>query len=124
MPTVLQASMSSVPAGAVSFLPSTVRVTSAIFVAPASRRLLRGRPALASHQQSETCGHSPAHRAGETPALRVHRNLVHHALFFERARLAFQMIFEFFSELLHEADRWHRGRVAERTEGSSEHVFR
>ena len=30
MPAALHASMSSVPAGAVSFLPSTVRVTSGI----------------------------------------------------------------------------------------------
>ena len=42
MPAVLQASMSSVPAGAVSFLPSTVKVTSAI-VGPSVRCYARVR---------------------------------------------------------------------------------
>src|ERR1035437_6505149 len=102
MPTVLQASMSSVPAGAVSFLPSTVKFTSAISVAPASRRLSRGRHALAAHLQSKTCGHSPALWAGETPALRKYR--FHRAFLLVRARSAFQVIFKLFAELSYESD--------------------
>ena len=39
MPVLLQASISSVPAGTVSFLPSTVRVTSAMKIAVVSSQL-------------------------------------------------------------------------------------
>src|SRR5882762_1770958 len=34
------------------------------------------------------------------------------------------MIFKFFTELLHNRNRWHSSRVAERTESSAQHVFR
>ena len=40
MPALRQASMSSVPAGAVSFFPSTVKVTSGIFLRAVSQQLL------------------------------------------------------------------------------------
>src|SRR5438552_4085740 len=51
------------------------------------------------------------------------RQLPRSSNFLERARLAFQMIFKFFSELLHNRNRRQRGCIAQRTEGASQHVF-
>src|SRR5579864_1343471 len=124
MPALLQASMRSVPAGAVIFLPSTVRFTSAMFIAPASRRLSRGRLARAECKQSETCRHSPALRADEKLALRHHGQLFDSPLFLIRTRPAFQMIFKLSAKLFHECDGRHRGRITERAERSTEHVLR
>src|SRR5208337_908395 len=64
-------------------------------------------------------GHSPAYRAGETPALHQYR----FARLLKWARLAIQMIFKFFSELFHERHGGHRCRVSERTECLSQHVL-
>src|SRR6202035_1848226 len=122
MPTVLQASMSSVPPGAVTFLPSTVRFTSAISVVPAFRRRSRGRLAPGVPHQSESGGHPPTIRAGETPAL--HQNWFRGTGLLVRARPAFQMVFKFLAELFHKRYRGHRGRVTERTKRTAKHVFR
>src|SRR5437660_7021768 len=124
MPTLLQASMRSVPAGAVTFLPSTVRFTSAISVAPASRRLWRARLALAPCHHHETLRAFARKLAGETPALRVHRKLLDHAFLLVRARPAFQVLFELSAELLYECDRRHCCRIAQRAECPSQHVLR
>src|ERR1039458_4163646 len=88
MPTFLQASINSEPAGAVIFFPSTVRLTSA---------MISVAPALHEHGSSR---------------------------FFKRARLAVQMVFKFFSELLHKRHGGHCGRVSEWTECFPQHVFR
>src|SRR5437879_9853423 len=104
MPTLLQASMRSVPAGAVTFLPSTVRFTSAISVAPASRRLWRARLALAPCHHHETLRAFARKLAGETPALRVHRKLLDHAFLLVRERPAFQVLFEISAEIIYEFD--------------------
>src|SRR5271166_5179039 len=104
MPTVLQASISSVPAGAVTFLPSTVSVTSAISsagVPPAVARASRPR----CQEQSKFCGLPPAPRAGETPALRHH--FFRHALLFIGAGLTVEMVLKFFSEFLYERNSRH-----------------
>src|ERR1700721_3896151 len=122
MPTVLQASMSSVPPGAVIFLPSTVRFTSAIRAVPAPRRLPPGRPPPDTHPQTKTPRAFARNRAGETPAL--HEYWLRRALVLERAGPSFQMIFKFLAELFHEGDHRHRGPIPQRTECSSQHVFR
>src|SRR6201987_5691426 len=93
MPALLQASISSVPAGAVIFLPSTVRETSAMnsFWIPLvrhHRKLFHAR-----------------------------------AFFLEWARPAIQVIFEFLTELLDERDGRHRRRVAKRAECPAQHVL-
>src|ERR1700675_4422067 len=115
MPTRLQASISSVPAGAVTFLPSTVSVTSAIFVAPASRRQSVVRVARALLPATAFLG-------GDKALSGHHR--FHRALFFIRARPAFQMILKLFAELFHERDRRHRRRIAQRTKRPAQHVLR
>src|SRR5689334_25022351 len=91
MPTLLQASMSKVPDGAVNFLPSTIKFTSAIWL-----KSLVGQ----------------------------HWNLFDRALLLVRAGAAFQVIFEFFSEFLHESNRWHGRCVAQRTKCAAQHVLR
>src|SRR5438270_10228354 len=90
MPTDLQASMSRVPDGAVNFLPSTIKFTSAIWL-----KSLVGQ----------------------------HWNLFNRALLLVRAWPSFQVVLKFFSEFLYEGDRGHRRGVAQRTEGSAQHVL-
>src|SRR6266849_6906070 len=130
MPTLLQASMSSVPAGAVIFFPSTVSVTSAISVAPASRRLSRGRPAgcrAGVSPSQRTNKFNPAGiraHSGPAPPLRYHCPLFDRALFFIRARAAFQVIFELLTKFLDETHSRHGGSIAERAERPAQHVFR
>src|ERR1700746_384952 len=46
------------------------------------------------------------------------------ALYFERARPSFQVIFKFFPEFFHKRDGRHRGRVAQWAERPAQHVFR
>src|SRR6266478_2513034 len=115
MPTLLQASMSSVPAGAVIFFPSTVSVTSAISVARASRpsqRTNKFNPAgIRAH-------------SGPAPPLRHHCQLFDRTLFFIRARAAFQVIFELLTKFLDETHSRHGGSIAERAERPAQHVFR
>src|SRR5690349_7079711 len=108
MPTVLQASISSVPAGAVTFLPSTVMFTSAIFVAPAS------------------CRHFHLNSAAKMAALllRHYRYFMACAMLFKLTGLAIQVIFKFFSKLFHECHDRHGRRIAKRTESSAQHVLR
>src|SRR5580700_11183593 len=114
MPTRLQASISSVPEGAVTFLPSTVSVTSAIFAAPASCR-------QSVVYVARALSPATAFPAGNKVLSRHHR--LHRALFFIRARPAFQMILKLFAELFHERDRRHRRRIAQRTERSTQHIL-
>src|SRR3984957_10118601 len=115
MPTRLQASISSVPEGAVTFLPSTVSVTSAIFVAPAPRRqsVVRVPRAL---WPATAC-------LGGDQALSGHHRF-RRARFFIRARPAFQMILKFLAELFHERYRRHRRRITQRTKRPAQHVLR
>src|SRR5258708_9697663 len=116
MPTLLQASISSDPAGAEIFFPSTVRFTSAMIfrsagVSPAVRRA--SRPAALSNFKSRynrNNRYSPAYRAGETPALRHYR----FPSLLKRARLSIQVIFKLFSELLHERHGGHSRRISQR----------
>src|ERR1700722_14517905 len=122
MPTVLRASLTGAPAGALIFLPSTVRFTSAIRVVPASRRLSPGRARPGTHPQTKNPRAFARNRGGETPAL--HEYWLRRALVLERAGPSFQMIFKFLAELFHEGDHRHRGRITQRTECSSQHVFR
>src|SRR6185312_13890475 len=98
MPALRQASMSSVPAGAVSFFPSTVKVTSAII--PFVLRVYCKR------------------------WVRLHHRQLRHAFLCERARLAVQVIFKLVAKLLYERDSRHGRRVAQRAEGAAQHVFR
>src|SRR5690242_7106792 len=44
-------------------------------------------------------------------------------MFRKRARLAVQMIFKLFSELLHKSQRWHGRGIAKRAERAAYHVF-
>src|SRR5271165_259747 len=109
MPVLLQASMRSVPAGTVSFLPSTVRVTSAMEKPLFAFSLFAGCPTF-----------SPAFGERMGGALRHHRFC--HLL--ERARLAVKMVFKFFAILLNIRNDRHRRRITERTECASQHVLR
>src|SRR5271165_1298982 len=116
MPVHLQASMRSVPEGTVSFLPSTVRVTSGT-IKPLFRlspfafgySLLAGCPIL-----------SPALGERMGDALR-HRRFCY---LLERARLAVKMVFEFLAILLNVRNDRHCCRIAEWTERTSQHVLR
>src|ERR1700689_4899593 len=98
MPALRQASMSSVPAGAVSFFPSTVKFTSGI----CSR-------SIAVLQKSFCC---------------LYDGELRHAFFCEWAGVAVQVIFKLLAKLLDESDGRHRGCIAERAECAAEHVFR
>src|SRR5262245_30844392 len=42
----------------------------------------------------------------------------------KRTRLSFQVLLEFMPPLLHNRHGWNRGSVAQRTEGTAQHVFR
>src|ERR1700720_3543046 len=95
MPTLLQASISSVPAGAVTFLPSTVMFTSGI-----------------------VC------QFGKMFWSSQHRQLIHYEVFLKGTRPAFQMVLEFLSKLFNNGNRRHGCGIAQRTEGASQHVFR
>src|ERR1700734_2435200 len=101
MPALRQASMSSVPAGAVSFFPSTVKVTSGILLF--------------------------VFRLRQKPRIVLSRDLnyreLRHAFSCKRARPAVQVIFEFLAKFLNECDGRHRGRIAKRAEGVAKHVF-
>src|SRR5271157_886299 len=109
MPVLLQASMRSVPAGTVSFLPSTVRVTSAMEKPLFAFSLFAGCPIL-----------SPALGERMGDALR-HRRFCY---LLERARLAVKMVFEFLAILLNVRNDRHCCRIAEWTERTSQHVLR
>src|SRR6185437_2815364 len=95
MPALRQASMSSVPAGAVSFFPSTVKVTSAII--PFALRAWTW--------------------------FRLHHCQLRHAFLCERARFAVQMILELSAKFLDERDGRHGRGIAQRAEGTAQHVF-
>src|ERR1700730_4379679 len=125
MPTLLQASISNDPAGAVIFFPSTVRFMSAMIfrsagVSPAVRRASSpGAISNFNSRYNRNSGYPPDERTGEMPVLHQYR----FAHFFKRARLAIQMIFKLFSEFLHERHGGHCCRVSERTECLAQHVF-
>src|SRR5579864_2142714 len=106
MPTLLQASISSVPAGAVTFLPSTVMFTSAIKI-------------FVRHWQNviSLALAKPANKY-------LSFDQFHHFSTFKGTRLTIQVIFKFLSEFLHDGNCRHGGGVAEWTEGASQHVFR
>src|SRR2546425_8139296 len=98
MPTFLQASISSVPAGAETAVPSTVRVTSfaasaigirLLFFSCKNRQLSSRRPRL-----------------------------------LKRARLSFQMIFKFFAKLLDDRNGRQGRRIAQRAKRPTQHVLR
>src|SRR5437868_2151436 len=94
MPTLLHASISSVPAGAVTFLLSTVRFTRLGASAIPDQRL------LCQYRQF------------------LHRFAI------KRTWTSFKVIFKFFSELLHNRDGWHCCRIAKRAECPAQHVLR
>src|SRR5438477_3285854 len=95
MPTLLQASNSSVPAGAVTFLRSTVMFTSGI-----------------------VC------QFGKLFWSSQHRQLIHYEVFLQGTRPAFQLVLEFLSKLFNNGNRRHGCGIAQRTEGAPRHVFR
>src|ERR1700722_9399612 len=99
MPAVLQASISSVPAGAVTFLPSTVSVTSAIRISEfvIERFSDSALPIAKSPNRSMT----------------QHWQLFHRPFFFVRARSTLQMILKLFAKLFHERNGRHRRRIAQ-----------
>src|SRR5580704_16032852 len=113
MPTLLQASISSVPAGAVTFLPSTVMFTSAI----ENRRwsLVAGRS-----QKPSVVSANDKRRTTNDEHL-SHYHLRSRSL--KRARLAVQMIFKFFAKLLHNGNCRHSCGVAQRAKSASQHVL-
>src|ERR1044071_4216885 len=98
MPTRLHASMSRVPAGAVTLLPSTVMFTSGISV--------RASPGISGAMVE--CGQ--------------HRQLLHGGGL-ERAWPSFKVRFKFFPKLLDERDRGHGRGITQRAEGAAQHVF-
>src|ERR1700722_5398817 len=118
MPTVLQASMRSVPAGAVTFLPSTVSVTSAM-------RILRSGDDVIVRLKKFQLGffNRSITQSPNDPIFLVREHGLLDSNLFIRARLAIQMIFKFFSEFFHEPDGRHRGRIAKRTKCPPEHVL-
>src|ERR1700737_4956065 len=131
MPTLLQASIRSVPAGAATFLSSTVMFNRAIGSCGADvpRRLCGQGLALrlCSHSKAATphCRNlagTAAYRGGRMLALGHHR--LDRSRFLEWARPALQMIFELPPELLDESHGRHGGGVAQRAERPAQHVFR
>src|ERR1700761_8219832 len=114
-----QASISRVPAGAVSFLPSTVKVTSAMVYCPFRR---------GSRVEIRGCPLKP--KSGSHGALRVLLLIssgIGQGLLMEvgvGARFAVEMVFEFVAELVHESDGRHGRCVSQGTEGPAQHVLR
>src|SRR5271157_607532 len=100
MPVVSQASMRSVPAGTVSFLPSTERVTSATII-----------PLFAFH------GYPCPQAVDELRQCRLSHLL-------ERTRFAVEMVFKFLPVFLNVRNDRHRGRIAQRAKRASQHVLR
>src|SRR5438128_1446047 len=111
MPADLQASMRSVPAGAVIFLPSTVMVTSC---GESAINLLIQKV----KSKIKTLFFRPL---GTTLCKCRFRDA---ALVFIRTRLAVQVIFKLLPPFLHDGHRRNRRSVAQRTEGASQHVLR
>src|SRR6266481_4076534 len=108
MPALLQASISKVPAGAVTFLPSTVMFTSAI----KSSLVVRRWPKIVSVggvNQRPTTGFLRQHRLRR---------------FLKRARLAVQMILKLLPKLLDERHGRHGRGITQRAERPAQHVFR
>src|SRR5215467_7185219 len=102
MPTFLQASISRVPAGAVTFLPSTVSETSGI--------------------ENQLSAFALASGQGQT-SVRQYRQLLNATRFFKRTRPSFQMVFKFLAEFLHKSNDRHRSRIAQRAESPAKHVL-
>src|SRR5579883_330378 len=132
MPAALQASISSVPAGAVSFLPSTVKVTSAIQI-PLCRKPVpctRNSRAALLHRTKLLPVAAPFTK--KPPALGLNHLAplpapsCAYQLFVPgiRAGLPVQVVFKLFPELLDKSNRRHGRRIAQRAEGTAQHVFR
>src|SRR4051794_9081333 len=110
MPADLQASMRSVPAGALICLPSTVMVTSC---GESAINLLIQKV----RSKIKTFFLKPF---GTTLCKRRLRDAT---LVFIRTRLAVQVIFKFRTPLLHDGHRWYRRSVTQWAEGASQHVL-
>src|ERR1700690_1250676 len=102
MPTLLQASISRVPAGAATFLPSTVMLMSAIL----------------------ECGAGALPRAALSTNLELRQNWLRYAVGLKWTRFSIQMIFEFFPEFLHDGNGRQRRRIAQRAKRAAQHVLR
>src|SRR5580704_9713622 len=108
MPALRQASMSSVPAGAVSFFPSTVNMTSGI----RCLRSLRG--------QSPDHFIRPSARVNSRPfkaAVCLYDCQLRNSLFCKLTQLSVQVIFELLAKLFEERDGRHGCGVAQRAKG-------
>src|SRR3974377_515661 len=114
MPTLLHASMSSVPAGTASFLPSTVMFTSAT-----KKSLFANR--CSPFAQPPTPESAKSEKRIANCVLSHQCQLVR---FLVRARLSVEMIFKFFPVLLHVRNDGHRCRIAQRAKRPPQHVFR